>query len=635
MRILDLPPKEAEAIADLWRMIGGTVRHYAADVKDKKATVALNAHRSDFKEHWNVLNQLISETMRPEECMAEIVRLMKLYQILCRDEPLNELESGPEVKDENDIPTDEESYKQESHKEIGQRIVADLKTDWNAVWGNELEAIFQKATKEDLETAKSKIANEVKGIFKAHVQIAKKSGVANGKTTDVSKLSCAGLVKVITIINNLWNQPTVAEEEKLKSIKSLVFVSTNIKPPQKHKERGPILHITPHSLDCSRVNDELWILPLSTIKDIEQNNSESVHVGDCQSCQGRVAACLEGEPTTTHEFLTLATPRTMIEMTPAAELGPISYWVGNKEGIEQLAKETDYNLFTDFNAVEKEQEEWVTNSTDYLGVCMKRLILSHERLEIFELAMGHSLNGYVKVLGASILTTKGSLSSDPIYIQPAWLPDQTEHAEPKPTTRLLFVMRMRGEEKHAPLEFLSMEADESPGPDNVLEAEWTTMRSIAMGVGVRMLDESQDFAVFNRANQLIMKIQMQYPSQGKQAYLILEMAMNHFETPDELVTSVHLPLGLKASSLNKKKTTFEATEDHQKLLKESCGPSPSTKLNTKKSKRKDPPTSEASTPKSKKKESPTKKNSSSTTKKPIDISDESSNGCEDTETGDL
>jgi hypothetical protein len=383
------------------------------------------------------------------------------------------------------------------------------------------------------------------------------------------------------------------------------------------------------------VNDELWILPLTTIKDIEQNNSESVHVGDCQSCQGRVAACLEGESTTTHEFLTLAIPRTMIEMTPAAELGPISYWLGNKEGIEQLAKETDYNLFTDFNAVENEQEGWDTNSTDYLGVCLKKLILSHDRLEIFQLAMGHSLNGYVKVLGASILTTNGSLSSDPIYIQPAWLPDQTEHAEPKPTTRLLFVMRMRGEEKHAPLGFLSMEADESPGPDNVLETEWTTMRASAMGVGVRMLDESQDFAVFNRANQLIMKIPAQYPSQGNQAYLILEMALSHIETPDELVSSVHLPLGLKGSSINRKKTTFEATEDHQKLLKESCGPSPSTKLNTKNSKRKDPPTSEASTPKSKKKESPTKvsKSSSSTTKKPIDLSDESSAGCEENRDG--
>ena len=151
-----------------------------------------------------------------------------------------------------------------------------------------------------------------------------------------------------------------------------------------------------------------------------------------------------------------------------------------------------------------------------------------------------------------------------------------------------------------------MVADKSPDPDTVLQAEWTTMRASAMGAGELMLDECQEFAVFNRANQLIMKIPAQYPSQGKQAYLILEMAMNHIETPDELVSSVHLPLGLKVSSINRKKTTFEATEDHQKLLKESCGPSPSTKLRTNTTKRKDNPTSEASTPKSTKKENPRK-----------------------------
>jgi hypothetical protein len=73
--------------------------------------------------------------MRPEECMAEVVRLLKLYQILCKNEPGIELQPEPEVKTENDISTDEESYRDlKSHKEIGQRTYADLKAAWDAVW---------------------------------------------------------------------------------------------------------------------------------------------------------------------------------------------------------------------------------------------------------------------------------------------------------------------------------------------------------------------------------------------------------------------------------------------------------------------------------------------------------------------
>ena len=72
--------------------------------------------------------------------------------------------------------------------QIGIRICADLKEDWEAVCGGELETFFKKATKEDFETAKSKIADEIKGLFKTHVQISRKSGAANGKSTDDSKL---------------------------------------------------------------------------------------------------------------------------------------------------------------------------------------------------------------------------------------------------------------------------------------------------------------------------------------------------------------------------------------------------------------------------------------------------------------
>jgi hypothetical protein len=301
-----------------------------------------------------------------------------------------------------------------------------------------------------------------------------------------------------------------------------------------------------------------------------------------------------------------------------------------------LAKETGYNLFTDFDAFEEEQGG--PNSTDYPGIRLKEIILSPERLDIFQSAMGNSLDSNIKVIGASVLTAIGSLSSDSIYIQPVWLPDQTKHAEPKPTNRLLFVMKLRGVDT-SNIGFIPMVVDESPDPDTVLQAGWTTMRASAKGDGELVLEKSQDFAVFNRANQLIMRFPAQYPSQGELVYLILEMVMNDDEIPDELVTSVHLPLGLTVSSLNKKQTTFEAIEEHQKLLKESCDPSSPNKIKVKVSKRKDPPSSDVSTPsKNTKKENQKKivQNSSSSSSKPMatEVVDDSASDSEKTETGD-
>jgi len=231
-------------------------------------------------------------------------------------------------------------------------------------------------------------------------------------------------------------------EDRLKTIKSLVFVNLKFKIPTDRGDRGQILQITPHSLDCSRAHDDLWILPLAIINDVEMGNKESVHVGECQSCKSRILTCLEGDSTTTHEFLIKFIPQTTIEMKTEVKLGPISYWAGNENGVDKLSKDTGYNLFKDFDAFEHEQDG--PHSTDYIGIRLKEIVLSSERLDIFQTAMGNSLETNILVIGASILTTIGSQSSDSIYLQPVWLPDQTKHAEPKPTTRLLLVMKLRG-----------------------------------------------------------------------------------------------------------------------------------------------------------------------------------------------
>jgi hypothetical protein len=90
------------------------------------------------------------------------------------------------------------------------------------------------------------------------------------------------------------------------------------------------------------------------------------------------------------------------------------------------------------------------------------------------------------------------------------------------------------------LEFLTLDVEEAPIPDTVLNSEWTGMRSS----GEKLMTKVQDFVVCSKANRLIVKIPTQYPSQEKQAYLILEMLMNDDEEPSKMMSRIHLPLGL-------------------------------------------------------------------------------------------
>ena len=120
------------------------------------------------------------------------------------------------------------------------------------------------------------------------------------------------------------------------------------------------------------------------------------------------------------------------------------------------------------------------------------------------------------------------------------------------------------------------------------------MRTSARGTGEILLEKNKDFAVFSQANKLIMRIPGQYAR--RTSLPNLEMVMNDEETPDKLVTSAHLPLGLTINSLNKKQTTFEATDNHKKLLQESCSQDPAKKSKAETAKRKDQSTAEISNP---------------------------------------
>jgi len=82
-RVLALPPAEALEIGNLWRMLGSTVKSYVNDTGNGAAVLA---HRTDFKAQWLELNALLNKSMKPEECIAEVTRLLKLYQVLCADE---------------------------------------------------------------------------------------------------------------------------------------------------------------------------------------------------------------------------------------------------------------------------------------------------------------------------------------------------------------------------------------------------------------------------------------------------------------------------------------------------------------------------------------------------------------------
>ena len=122
-RVLGLRPDEAMAIGDLWRMLGATVRSYVTDVEKKAPATVLKAHKTDFKAHWVVLNQLLSESMTPEECMAEVARLLKLYQILCKDEPKIEPQPEHEVTDQKDIALTK------STRTLGTKVIRRLAKD--------------------------------------------------------------------------------------------------------------------------------------------------------------------------------------------------------------------------------------------------------------------------------------------------------------------------------------------------------------------------------------------------------------------------------------------------------------------------------------------------------------------------
>ena len=116
------------------------------------------------------------------------------------------------------------------------------------------------------------------------------------------------------------------------------------------------------------------------IDDVEREYGASIHVGECRSCKSRVLTCHEGVSTTTHEFLTKFISLTVIKMNPESQLEVISYWAGNGKGVDQLEKDTGYDIFKDFDSFENEQSG--PHSIDYLGVRLKEIVLSPERLEI-------------------------------------------------------------------------------------------------------------------------------------------------------------------------------------------------------------------------------------------------------------
>jgi len=186
----------------------------------------------------------------------------------------------------------------------------------------------------------------------------------------------------------------------------LVFVNTKFAAANPVDDRGKLLHIIPHSLDCARAKDDHWIMPLNIVEDLLQEYGRSIHVGRCTGCKGRVAKCLQGISTTTHEFLTGSVTFDMLDMEEGHSLGDIIYWIGGAEAIAKLENQTGYSIFKNF--VSPEQDPSGPNSNKFLGVDLKEIELSPERMEIFQNALGNSLESNVLVIGASILTTTGS-----------------------------------------------------------------------------------------------------------------------------------------------------------------------------------------------------------------------------------
>ena len=101
-RVLDLRPDDARQIADLWRMLGATVRANATSMEDKADKDTMRAHKTDFKAQWLELNQLLNESQTPLECLSEVNRLLRLYQVLVREEAKRLYQPEPEEPNSED-----------------------------------------------------------------------------------------------------------------------------------------------------------------------------------------------------------------------------------------------------------------------------------------------------------------------------------------------------------------------------------------------------------------------------------------------------------------------------------------------------------------------------------------------------
>ena len=207
----------------------------------------------DFKANWLELNQLLNESLTPNECLAEVARLLKLYQILCKEEAKLLHQPEPEVSDQEDNLLDNTldhkhpDPEPESYMAIGQRVHAGLKAAWEMMSGDKLENVSLESTKKDFEEAASKIPDEVKDLFKIHVQTSK-SGNVNGKATLDSNLTNYGLVKLITDNHQRYLGSTrgspggKVENHQILGVRKPKFQSSKIPPgSREHPSHHPAL----------------------------------------------------------------------------------------------------------------------------------------------------------------------------------------------------------------------------------------------------------------------------------------------------------------------------------------------------------------------------------------------------------
>ena len=167
-KILSLSSGKAPKIANLWSMLGSTLRSYL-DARHEKAAIA--GLKKDFKDCWIELEAFVNQALRtsPEQKLTAEDYLVQTNQLLMTYNRQDQSEEPSDRKDEPDgnpleataasIPENIDGDEPPADSgvktafDIGQAILEELKAIWDRMVDAKDESTMKGVTKEDFAAA--------------------------------------------------------------------------------------------------------------------------------------------------------------------------------------------------------------------------------------------------------------------------------------------------------------------------------------------------------------------------------------------------------------------------------------------------------------------------------------------------